>query len=212
MKDFLLTQIVKGKYFTYADLFYYFLIPLFIFALFYLVINGKLIKRKVDTGIIVISVIVIIVLQYFIKDPLNNFLVIESSVVRPGLAIGGVGPIPKIDIIPSATITKSTTYNFTIIAAAAFDIIMGIASIIFHNFYVDERTTAFSQGMRAFIASMLVAIGISCLGIFATAEDFDNISKEVNKIVKEDLNVGKTKTEVTYGDKAQSLKEKYSNK
>ena len=162
MKEFLLNKTFLDT--TNFDLLFYFIIPVLVFALCYLVINGMILKKKLDVGFIALSCILVIALQWVTKGFFENLLASET-VTNNAISFRLPWMENPIELFKGDTTTTTVnTYAIYPFVFLIIDAAMGVASVIFHNLFTDERTTSFSQGMRAIVASVGVCVVICLLG------------------------------------------------
>ena len=57
---------------SWAQLIYYYLLPLAIFALLLIVINNIIFKKNIDTAMLIIGGGITLGVQWFLQEPLNN--------------------------------------------------------------------------------------------------------------------------------------------
>lgn len=163
MKEFLLNKTFLENT-TNFDLLFYFIVPVLLFALCYLAINGMVLKKKLDVGFIALSCILVIALQWVTKGFFENLLASET-ITNNAISFRLPWMENPIKLFKGDTTTTTiTTYAIYPILFIAIDAAMGLASAIFHNLLTDERTTSFSQGMRAVVASVGVCVVFFLIG------------------------------------------------
>lgn len=137
---------------SWAQLIYYYLLPLAIFALLLIVINNIIFKKNIDTAMLIIGGGITIGVQWFLQEPLNNLS--TGNVFKDG--INAIAKFLKladsgVQLLPTALIV---------------DLILVVTGLVIHNLFIDHRSADKSQGIKVVIGQLLAIGAIIALNIF----------------------------------------------
>ena len=132
---------------SWAQMIYYFILPLAVFAILLIVINSILLRKNIDTAMILVGVGLIIGLQFLLYEPLNS--------LSSGNILNNVGTFFSKLFNSDAKIgSEIKLFPYAII----LDIILGFVGLLIHNLFIDHRVADKSQGIKVLIGQIIVCV------------------------------------------------------
>ena len=136
---------------SWAQLIYYYLLPLAIFALLLIVINNIIFKKNIDTAMLIIGGGITLGVQWFLQEPLNNL---------------STGNVFKDSVNAIAKFLKLSDSGVQFTTALIVDLVLVVTGLVIHNLFIDHRSADKSQGIKVVIGQLLVIGAIIALNIF----------------------------------------------
>lgn len=132
---------------SWAQMIYYFILPLAVFAILLIVINSIIFRKNIDTAMILVGVGLTIGLQFLLFEPLNN--------ISSGNILNNIGTFfSKLFNSDAKISSEIKLFPWAII----FDIILGFVGLAVHNLFIDHRVADKSQGIKVIIGQIIVCV------------------------------------------------------
>ena len=136
---------------SWAQLIYYYLLPLAIFALLLIVINNIIFKKNIDTAMLIIGGGITLGVQWFLQEPLNNL---------------STGNVFKDSVNAIAKFLKLSDSGVQFTTALIVDLVLVVTGLVIQNLFIDHRSSDKSHGIKVVIGQLLVIGAIIALNIF----------------------------------------------